>query len=171
MTGIFGPHQGEAGPVFNRDRCLALLGEAGLDGLIATTPENVFYLSGFCGFSGRILRGVHALALWLAREPGRPAVVVPRSDLDMVVQFGTAGAEVRPYGLFYVESPAADGPEGPDRLLTAPAEPAAFVEVARGLLRDLVRPGERLGLDEAGLPPDLVESLRSELGPGRVRPA
>ena len=171
MTGIFGPHRGEAGPVFNRDRALALLERAGLDGLIATTPENVFYLSGFCGFSGRILRGVHALALWLAREPERPAVVVPRSDLDMVVQFGTAGAEVRPYGVFFVEVPAGSGEQWADRLLVEPAEPAAFIDVVRGVLQDLVRPGERIGLDEAGLPAGLVESLRADLGPGRLLPA
>jgi Xaa-Pro dipeptidase len=170
MAGKFGPHRGEAGPIFHRERALRLAAEKGFDGLLGTTPENVYYLSGFCGFSPRLLRGSFAVALWLAREPDRSPVVVPHSDLDMVAQFGTRGAEVRPYGVFFVEPPAGEALEV-WRPLLHPFGPATLLEAVTGLLRDFVKPGERIGFDEAGLPPELAAHLQAESGPVRFSPA
>lgn len=170
MAGMFGPHAGEAGPIFHRERALRLAAAEGFDGLLGATPENVYYLSGFCAFSGRILRGVPALALWLAREPDRPLVVVPHSDLDMAAQFGTRSAEVRPYGVFFVEPPVGEA-VGDWRPLLNPFGPATLLEAVGGLLRDFLRPGERVGFDEAGLPPEVGARLEADLGPERFSPA
>jgi Xaa-Pro aminopeptidase len=88
----------------------------------------------------------------------------------MVAQFGTRGAEVRPYGVFFVEPPAGEALEV-WRPLLHPFGPATLLEAVTGLLRDFVKPGERIGFDEAGLPPELAAHLQAESGPVRFSPA
>src|SRR5919204_5240795 len=89
--------------VLNRPRAERLLAEAGVDALVATTYQNVFYLSGYEGFSQRLTPSTQVYALARADDLGAPVLIAPISDLDMQAQFPSAASLIHPYGRFYVE--------------------------------------------------------------------
>lgn len=72
----------------------ALAGE-GIDAVVATTPENVFYAS---GFSGPL--SPHRFCVWSAEEGG-PYLVLPNGDTDLLVTNGLQFEEVYSYGDYY----------------------------------------------------------------------
>lgn len=144
-----------------RLRLTRALDSAGADGLIATTPENVYYLTGFFGLPEWAPRLTQVYAVWRPDEP--PALIVPRSELDLAAEFASEQTQVYPYGaFFYVDGQpagAADkrlsqwGKHYPDQWTALEAA-----------LSDLGRTG-RLAVDEAGLAPGGWERIKRIVSP------
>lgn len=164
--------------LLNRPRALAYLDGCGLDGLVATSPVNVRYLSDFhCwlapqfreymvlpGASSRLIQQNFAL---LPRE-GEPALVVePYFAIDAVE---TWIADVR----------VAGGADFEDGTGTAPGDLARVVELVRGraaaspvdalaaAIKDRGLGRARLGVELDGLAPEVVAALRARLPDARL---
>ncbi len=154
----------------NEARAAAVMAAQGWEGLVATTAENVAYLSGFRSFTQPLMRGTQVYAVARRDRLDAPLVVAPVAEVDMAVQFPPRG-DLIPYGRFYIEAgaPTADGA---DRALVrwACEEPprATALEALVEALRRLDLLGAPVGVDEGGLAHGGWEALAS-CGQGGLR--
>jgi Xaa-Pro dipeptidase len=153
--------------VLNRPRAERLLAEAGVDAVVATTYQNVFYLSGYEGFSQRLTPSTQVYALARSDDLAAPVLIAPISDLDMQAQFPSGVTLVHPYGRFYVEQQ--EGAALTDELrryerVAVPCDPGGSPEEA--LLAELDRLPRtfRVAVDEANLQPAIRDAVRACLG-------
>ena len=87
--------------MIDRARAARALEAAGLDALVATTLENVYYATGVATVIDEL--GVLAFAV-VPREPERRvALVVPAGQLAVVAQAPPDGVDLYPYGRFVVD--------------------------------------------------------------------
>jgi Xaa-Pro dipeptidase len=82
-------------------RILQALRRAGADALIATSPANICYLTGFRSWT-HSLHITHQTYLVLTAD-GKRSLLLPSSDADFVSMDGFLADEVRTFGTFYVE--------------------------------------------------------------------
>jgi Xaa-Pro aminopeptidase len=132
---------------------------AGVDAVIATTPENVRYLTGFFGLAEWSTRLTQAYAV---EVPGWPTVlVVSRGELDMAFEDVVDGVQVRAYGDFVYEV-SGGGDRGHDRMVQWVEQscPGNALAALRDALVEKGLVGKRVGLDETGLAPGMWESLQ-----------
>ena len=134
------PHQ--------RQRLLGVLEAEGLDALVATTPENLFYVTGFRSISHAIFRGAELYGVFTR---GGTGLVVPFIDTAGVAADGIACDRVACYGKFFFEyaDPPGEAGEKIRRWTLEPAPSAA--DALAGVAADLGVAGRRVGLDEGGL--------------------
>lgn len=170
---------------FRAERIRAIMESRGLDGLIASGPENFRYVTGFWSVSGSMMRSVTTLAL-MDGDARLRALVLPVSDLPSFADAGFAPELFYPYGRFFFEhhtedetatsravSPDTDrgGSSGTDagagpgsslksRLKHAYASPADALSQA---LRDSGLAGGAIGLDETQVSPEFPGELRQRL--------
>jgi Xaa-Pro aminopeptidase len=131
-----------------RQRLTAVLEAEGLDALVASTLENVDYVSGFRSVSHALFRGLELYAVFTRRGT---ALVIPFIDTTGVASEGIAVDHVATYGTFFFEY--ADDPGEIGRKIRewtrAPATSPA--DALAGVLGDLGVLGRRVGLDEGNL--------------------
>src|SRR5665213_747435 len=139
-------------PVMNRPRAERVLAEAGVDIVIASTYENVFYFSGYEGFVQRVTPATQVYAV-LRADLSEAMLVAPLGDLDMQAQFPAALASVRPYGKRMVIEHSGEPleEEAARYALLAALDPSdsptvALLDVLASLPAD-----SRIALDERGL--------------------
>ena len=77
------------------DRIESALADEGIDAIVATTPENVFYAS---GFSGPL--SPDRFCIWTT-SAGGPHLVLPNGDTDLLVTNELVYEEVYTYGDYY----------------------------------------------------------------------
>lgn len=137
----------------NRGRVERVLADAGVDVVVATTYENVYYFSGYEGFVQRVTPATQVYAVVSADGLDDPTLVAPLGDLDMQAQFPAKLASVRPYGgRMVVENRGEELDEEAARY--APLAALDPVEgPAPALLETLAAlpAGARIALDERGL--------------------
>src|SRR5216117_1147670 len=134
------PHQ--------RARLLSVLEAEGLDALVATTPENLFYLTGFRSISHAIFRGAELYGIVSRRGTG---LVVPFIDTAGVAADGIACDRVACYGTFFFAYADPPGEVG-EKIRHWTREPAgSAADALAGVLGDLGGAGRRVGLDEGNL--------------------
>ena len=134
------PHQ--------RARLLSVLEAEGLDALVATTPENLFYLTGFRSISHAIFRGAELYGIVSRRGTG---LVVPFIDTAGVAADGIACDRVACYGKFFFAYADPPGEVG-EKIRHWTREPAgSAADALAGVLGDLGGAGRRVGLDEGNL--------------------
>jgi Xaa-Pro aminopeptidase len=139
--------------------------ERGLDALIATTPENVIYVSN--DDSDRLFLFINMqVAALLPRDGLQPCLIVPGTELPYLAGEPSWIQDIRAFGTFFVSQ----GDERPlneleQRLLTLMNRPRAgsLVEAIAGAVRDRGLDGGTLGLDEMNVPPRTMEALRVAL--------
>lgn len=153
--------------VLNRPRAERLLAEAGVDVVVGTSYQNVFYLAGYEGFGQRLTPTTQVYAIARADDLGSPVLVAPISDLDMEAQFPSGAARIRPYGRFYLERP--EGAVLTDELrryerVGFPCDPGG--SAAEALLDELSRlpASARVAVDETFLAPAVRAALEARLG-------
>jgi Xaa-Pro aminopeptidase len=131
-----------------RQRLLGVMDAEGLDALVATTIENVMYLTGFRSVSHALFRGLELYAVFTRRGT---ALVIPSIDTTGVASERIAVDHVAVYGTFFFEY--ADDPGEIGRAIRdwtrAPAASAA--DALAAVLADLGVLGRRVGLDEGNL--------------------
>jgi Xaa-Pro dipeptidase len=129
------PHQSE--------RLTGALERGGLDALVASSPANVAYVTGFWSLA----RAVHpATEIYAVVAPGGTALVVPTMDALAVLDAGAEADHVVCHGRFHYE-----GGNAALRALVAEPPASADEALAVALARLGVR-GGRIGLDDAALP-------------------
>src|SRR3989442_13416322 len=131
-----------------RQRLTAVLEAEGLDALIATTTENVYYVSGLRSISHALFRGLELYAVFTRRGTG---LVIPFIDTTGVASDRIQVDHLACYGKFFFEY--ADDPGEIGRKIRewtrAPAPSPA--DALAGVLGELGVLGRRLGLDEGNL--------------------
>ncbi|RLG01462.1 hypothetical protein DRN58_01750 [Thermococci archaeon] len=79
-------------------RLIDQMKKEGIELLIASTPENVMYLTDYWSLSQKVVRGVQTYALF-SKSMKKPVLIIPISDGDLV---GIKDLKVVPYGSFYI---------------------------------------------------------------------
>jgi Xaa-Pro aminopeptidase len=131
-----------------RHRLTHVLEADGLDALVATTTENVYYVSGLRSISHALFRGLELYAIFSRRGT---ALVIPFIDTTGVASDGIEVDHLACYGKFFFEY--ADDPGEIGRKIRAwtQAPAASPADALAGVLADLGVLGRRIGLDEGNL--------------------
>jgi Xaa-Pro aminopeptidase len=149
------------------DRLTATLEREGLRALIATTAENVFYMTGFRSLNHGIFR-TQQFAVW---TPRGTALVVPAIDAPHIADDSIAVDHVAAFGGFICSYADSLGPaeqrirERTERRAPSPGQALAAA------LQVLDVPAGRVGLDEGNLSPAAWERITAHLVGFTIVPA
>ncbi|MBP7567262.1 MAG: aminopeptidase P family protein [Burkholderiaceae bacterium] len=160
--------------LLNQTRLKSLAARYGLDALVATSPENVTYASGYWALSQWIRRGPQVYVLVPADDVSRARVIAPTSLLDQLVDQDDVWVQhISRYGFFHVDKAQGAIPPLDARLLALFDQPDE--KDAIGALLNAIRAQglqkATLGIDEMGLMPGHWERLQQELPHARLVPA
>jgi Xaa-Pro aminopeptidase len=141
-------------------RLSGVLEAEGLDAIVATTTENLYYVTGFRSISHALFRGLELYGVFTRRGTG---LVVPFIDTTGVAADEIAVDRLACYGKFFFEY--ADDPGAVGRKIRQwTAAPAASpADALAAVLGDLGVPGGRVGLDEANIFPATWRRLEERL--------
>jgi Xaa-Pro aminopeptidase len=144
--------------LLNRDRARAVLAEAKIDGLVATTQENLLYLTGILNVNSFVLpRMVQAFAVAPADRLDAPGIVMGIGDADQYLMAPVGVGPLYAFGTFFREAPDQGIlTEAERRILAVAPESNRFASAADALaaaIRDAGLANARIGLDEEGIQP------------------
>jgi Xaa-Pro aminopeptidase len=131
-----------------RQRLTAVLEGQGLDALVATTTENVYYVSGLRSISHALFRGLELYAVFTRRGT---ALVIPFIDTTGVASDRIEVDHLACYGKFFFEYADDPGEIGRKIREWTRAPAASPADALAGVLGDLGVLGRRVGLDEGNL--------------------
>lgn len=153
--------------LINESRTAALMDDAGLDGLVGTRLENVFYLSGLWNASQTIFPFEVQCYAVVARDALRkPIVVTSTGDLDQTL-VAFPGIRTVHYGTFYRELPEGIQLREQEQVIKAlTIDRAPRKNALDALVAALEEAGlaeKRLGIDETAFDPAYWSELESRL--------
>ncbi len=163
--------------LIDRERAADEMARAGLDALIATTPENVVYASGFESLGQSLIPGVRVFAV-VPKDPAHPvAVVAPVGELDRAAESAEAmEGKFYPYGAFFYDP--GEGAGGDEdganlrRLVLGGAPAPSAAGALREAMGSLGAAGSGVvGLDEKGLDAPGFATVSEALSQCQVEPA
>jgi len=154
-------------------RARRIMAEQSLDGLVATSPDNVTYASGYWAMSHWARPGGPQVYAILPADPASaPCLVTGSGNLDHVVDGETWVTEVYRYGFFATRTDGADlsslDRRYADLLRTPDHGDAAAALIAA--LRDRKLERGRLAIEETGIQPALLERVRREVPHAEIVP-
>ena len=158
----------------DRQRLMRAMTDDGLDLLVATTTENVYYLTGYYSVNKSLIRGVQAYVVVSREAGGAVGIVAPMADLDTIANVAALHAvPLVPYGTFYIEGDPPDlaGCEARLHALARGARPQPGPREALASLLSGIGAGAAIGVDERGIEPAILEALPALLPGCSVRPA
>ena len=149
----------------NGERAFEVLQREGLDALIATSTENVFYISNYWSLGKRLGWGVEAYAILPLK--GSPAIIAPLNEADLLVENQTWIEDIRFYGEPGVDlGEPEDPPEETSLVMGLYSSASPEADGASALLKvveDMGLTGAKIALDTSGLSPTQYEHLKSKL--------
>jgi Xaa-Pro dipeptidase len=151
-----------------RQRLTAVLEAEGLDALIATTTENVYYVSGLRSISHALFRGLELYAVFTRRGT---ALVIPFIDTTGVASDDLTVDHLACYGKFFFEYADDPGEMGRKIREWTRAPAASPADALAGVLSDLGVTGRRIGLDEGNLSPATWKRVEDKLAGTTLVPA
>ena len=151
-----------------KSRLRKVLDAEGLEALVASTPENLQYVTGFRSIAHALFRGLELYGVFTRQGVG---LVIPFIDATGVSADDIAVDRLACYGKFFFNYADPPGPIGA-RVREITSAPAAGPgEALRAVLGDLDALGKRIGVDEAGLFPAAWQRLSEQLGGTTLVPA
>jgi Xaa-Pro aminopeptidase len=159
--------------LLNLTRARRVMADHGLAALVATSPDNVTYTSGYWSASHWSRPGPQVYAVLPGDPSLTPCVVAHTSNLDHLADGEAWVSEAYRYGFFATVT-------GGDRLSDVERRYAALlagpdhgdaVGALAAALRDRKLDRERVGIDETSILPANLERLRRELPGLTVTPA
>ncbi len=158
----------------DRQRLMRAMTDDGLDLLVATTTENIYYLTGYYSVNKALIRGVQIYVVVVRDAGGVVGIVAPMADMDTIANVPALNAvPIVPYGTFYIagDPPDLTGSEARLHALARAARTQPGPREALACLLGGLGGAAAIGVDERGIEPAIMEALPSLL-PGRsVRPA
>ena len=164
--------------LYNRDRLFALMDKYDLTGVVAATPENVYYLSGHSSWSQNGYRyGGSQVYVVYSRDPAQsPALLIPGGDAAYAGLDEVWLKEVYIYG-----RPRKPVVPDPNRLCkeekrtleiteSQPKGPAAERALAQ-LIKEKGMDRGRIGMDHFGMPLTIYQKIGSFLPDTQLLPA
>ena len=150
-----------------KSRLTRVLDAEGLDALIASTPENLQYVTGFRSIAHALFRGLELYGVFTRQGVG---LVIPFIDATGVSADGITVDRLACYGKFFFNYADPPGPVGA-RVREITSAPAAGPgEALRDVLGGFGALGKRIALDEAGVLPATWQRLGEQLGGTTVVP-
>jgi Xaa-Pro aminopeptidase len=153
--------------LFNKDRLLKLMDEMGLEFLVASSPENVVYLSDFWSLSHWQLKGTQAYVVYPRDQKVAPVLVIPQSDIDILSDSPSWIKSFRSFGTCIIED------VGNANLTEQEMEYKRLKSIANGFasplealldaLKSMGYSKQKIGLDERNVPFVLVRQLEEAL--------
>lgn len=159
--------------LMNEARIKACMEALELDVLVATTPENVLYVSGYRSLSHWILKGTQVYAILARDQVQNPCIITPMGDTDMAGDLELITADIIPYAVFYMEEGAAVS-ESDRRLLQIRSRkdvPATGLQALIQTLKERDLAQGKIGLDEGNLTPGIFAEIKSNLHDAEITEA
>jgi len=149
----------------NRERAHEKMQSHGVDAIIASSLENVYYISDYWSLGQQLRCGTQAFAL--LPVDGAPAVVAPLDEVDLIVDSETWIEDVNFYGSLNIDiTKSGEFSEQTQRLIdlytTAESEADAVSALCRALEERRLTHGV-LALDTSRMSPRLFEVLQRGL--------
>ena len=141
-------------------RLTAVLDAEGLDAIVATTTENLYYMTGFRSISHALFRGLELYGVFTRRGTG---LVVPFIDTTGVAADEIVVDHLACYGKFFFEYADDPGAVGQKIRQWTAAPAASPADALAAVLGDLGVLGGRVGLDEANVFPATWRRLEERL--------
>lgn len=148
--------------LLNASRLTQIAEEENLDALVATSPENVTYSSGYWALSQWIRRGPQTYVVLPAADLSRARIVAATSLIDLLADQDVWIGDVQRFGFFQCyRTDALTEPLDIDqaRLYDLDAD-ADAMEALKRAIRELGLEAARIGLDDLGLLPGAWEELQ-----------
>lgn len=148
--------------LMNTDRLLAGMKRAGLDAIVATTPENVTYTSGFWAMSQWIRRGPQAYVLTPANNPNDAAAITSTGLVDLAADPEVWVKDVRRFGKFIVDATPGVSLSGQNKRMQEILNQQDDVDAVGALARAIKDRGLQsatIGIDEIGILPEYWDKL------------
>lgn len=152
--------------LMNTPRLFERMKREGLDAIVATSPENVTYTSGFWAMSQWIRRGPQAYVLTPAQGCGEQAVIASTGTLDLLADQEVRIKDVRRYGFFAIESDVCVDHEERDQRVARMLDEEDCGDAVGALvaaIRDRGLDAARIGVDELGIIPQYFDKLVAAL--------
>ena len=146
----------------NLDRLLHALEVRGIDGIVATSPANVFYLSGFNGIAHKSDEPRPYAVILSRSAPDHPIIVIADYYLSTLLAQPGWIEDMRPFRAVMMGLDLAPRPEDIDRFIPAGGSQTERVDGARrhyvfdmgaairGAVKDLGLEGKRIAFDDMG---------------------
>ena len=152
--------------LLNTQRFAAVCGRRGLDGLVATSKEHVYYASEYLGFSQWVIASTQTYVVLAGGTSPSPRVVCGRGDADMALEAPLDPERYELYGTFYYEQ--SQTPIEPElaALKTLGLERPTHANNVEALVAAIRAEGlaeGRIGLDERGLLPGVWDQVAEQL--------
>src|SRR5258705_3340835 len=146
-------------------RLTKVLDAEGLDALVASTPENLQYVTGFRSVAHALFRGLELYGVFTRQGVG---LVIPFIDATGVSADGITVDRLACYGKFFFNYADPPRPVGA-RVREITSAPAAGPgEALPDVLGGFGVLGKRIALDEAGVPPASWQPLCEPLRGGTI---
>lgn len=159
--------------LMHTERARLLMAQRDLDALVATSPENVLYASGFTSWTLETFKDREVYAV-VPRE-GPPALVVAVDAADHLAERPADVADLYTYGTYYIERNPHTPLSGAEARLQEIRDSASHHDNGRAALKQALIDrgiwGGKIGLDERGMSPQRWEALVAWLGADRVSAA
>jgi Xaa-Pro aminopeptidase len=152
----------------NVERLRAKMAAEGLDGIVATTLENVHYFSGVWSTSLNMFpRDGQHYAVVTIDQPDAPVMVSPTLEVDQMADGFSTIQDVVNFGTFYRE-PSVSGPlNAVEQILSQRSDVSKAapgpVEALIAALKQMGLAGKKVGVDEVGLKPGFFDKLAQDL--------
>ena len=164
--------------LYNKERLLALMDKFDLAGVVAATPENIYYLSGHASWSQSGYRyGGSQVYVVFPRDPAQsPALLIPSGDAAYAGLDEVWLKEVYIYGRprkAIVPDPYRLGKAEKRTLEINESEPkgAAPEKALAQLIKDKDLDQGRIGIDHFAIPITIYEKIRASLPQATLLPA
>jgi Xaa-Pro dipeptidase len=164
--------------LYNRDRLLALMDKFDLSGVVAATPENVYYLSGHASWSQNGYRygGSQVYVVFPRDTAQSPALLIPGGDVGYAALDDVWLKEAYTYGRPRKHHVPDMGKLSPEERRTVeitegePKGPTPEKALAQ-LIKDKGMGRGRIGMDHFGIPLTIYETIGSFLPEAKLQPA
>ena len=148
--------------LLNRSRLEDIARHEGLDALIATSPENVTYSSGYWALSQWIRRGPQIYAVLTVDDLAASHLIAATSLLDLVADQDVWIRNIHRFGFFHAErrqNLTDELDQAQAELYDLPIEKSA-IEALFNVIRLVGLTQANIGVDEMGLLPGYWEALK-----------
>ncbi len=146
----------------NEERAWALMAERGVEALIATSPQNVYYITDY--WSQGLELGVSEAYVLLPME-GKPLLIAPVEEVDLIAESGAIFESLYLYGPPGFEVSKDWTAERTGEVLSLLENSKIYIDASSALsaaLRDL-EPSGRVVLDSSGPNSRSLEALKMRL--------
>jgi Xaa-Pro dipeptidase len=159
--------------LLNLERARAIMAEQGLDALVAASPENITYASGFANWTLYTFKDIEMYVV-IPRD-GDLSLIAAIDAAEYLAQCPVSPSRLYLYGTFHIERRPGAELAGTEATLVAIREETTRLPNAKAALRqalvDSGLGGSRIGLDERGMTPARWHATQDALGDVAVEEA